>query len=108
MRRETIQLFIFLFLSVFIFNLVQDAVHLPKKESSSYCEVNEVKDFQELGSRLRVFDPQGFLFVAIHLDLFKNLFASSDNSELCSAGSRAFFPNALHVPIYLGKCVFNI
>ncbi len=87
---------------------MQDVVHLPKKESSSYCEVNEVKEFQEISSRLRVFDPQGFPFVAIHLDLFKNPIASSDNSELRSVGSRAFFPNALHVPIYLGKCVFNI
>jgi len=87
---------------------VQDAVHHPKKESSSYCEVNEVEEFQEIASRLRIFEPQGFAFVAIYFDLFKNLFASSDSSELCSAGSRAFFPNALHVPIYVGKCVFNI
>lgn len=108
MKRETIQIFIFLFLSVFTFNLVQDVIHLPKKESSSYCEVNEVEEFQEIGSRLRVFDPQGFAFIAIHFDFLKSLINSFDNSELCASGSRAFFPHAMHVPIYLGKCVFNI
>jgi hypothetical protein len=90
-------------------NLVVDCVSHHDQESSCYCcELNEMEELNEFGSRLRSFDPSELILLSFNSDFFQDLFAHADNSALKLSCSRAFFPNGLHVPIYKGKCVFLI
>ncbi|MCB9186329.1 MAG: hypothetical protein H6601_06230 [Flavobacteriales bacterium] len=109
MRNKAIQAFLFLFLSVFVFNQVADYVYHHKKESETFVfEMNEVEELNELNSRLKSFEPSDLLFINLHLDAFRNLFAVSDSSCWNGVGLRLFFPHALHLPIYLQKRVILV
>ncbi|MCF8276643.1 MAG: hypothetical protein K9J17_07905 [Flavobacteriales bacterium] len=109
MKNKAVQIFLLLFVGVFVFNQVADLVHLHRKDTGSYCcETNEVEEIVEFGSRLRTHDSHSLLLYAFQFNYFSLELLNSENSVLTSVGSRAFFPHAMHVPIYLEKRNFLI
>ena len=109
MKHRSTTFFLFLLLSVFTFNLAVDCVAYHKEDTSSYvCELNEAEELNEIGSRLRSSERPDLIQVNFHFCFIKDMLTETETSVSELFGSSAFFPNALHVPIYKGKCVFLI
>ena len=109
MRDKFAQLFIFFLVSVFTFNLVADCVSHHNQESSTYCcDLNEVEEVNELESRIRLLEPLDLVVFSVRFNFIQEMFADANISASLISRSRAFFPHALHVPIYLDKCTFLV
>lgn len=104
-KEKTVRILLFALLGLFVFNHVVELIQHDNKELAAYCcELEEVEELSEFSSRLKTFEPAAVVLFALNLDFFRDLFAHADG-KLSRSLQRAFFPHALHVPIYLGKRV---
>ena len=108
-KHKTVQFILLFLLSVFATNLVADLVSHHYHETSSCClEMSEVDELNKLETRLRGFEAPALAFVYLQFDFLKGLIFQATSLSGFNAGSRAFFPHASHVPIYLDKCTIIV
>jgi hypothetical protein len=107
-REKNVLIILYLFLGVFVFNHVADFIQHHNKEVAAYCcEIEELGELNELENRLRSFDFTGLEFFQFHAE-FIRVFCSYVDRVSHLSHQRAFFPHALHVPIYLDKGVLIV
>lgn len=108
-KHRSVQLLLFFLLSVFVFDQVAEMMSLDANVAVSVCcELNEVEELSEFGSRLRTFEPTDLCFISVLFDLMKDRSFSDDDLFSKRSLTRTFSPHALHVPIYLDKCAILI
>jgi hypothetical protein len=107
-KEKTTHIFIYIFLGLFVFNHVAELMQHENKELAAYCcELEETEEFSELENRLKAFSPSEIILLTFHTDFFCDLLPKLNGVSTRSV-QRAFFPHALHVPIYLDKGVLIV
>ncbi|MBI1288094.1 MAG: hypothetical protein GC178_11030 [Flavobacteriales bacterium] len=106
-KREVIQLFVFFFLSAFIFNQAVNCMHNQKLQNS-YCNEMSEEVSTDLDLRFGPFNPDLPVSANFISDLIQSIFSSTNAGVQNLGNAYSAFSVATHVPIYLGKCTLII